>query len=383
MRLLKNACLGGSLLVLFLLGSCPRQNSGVQTTADKGPRTLKLGAVLPFTGAGALIAEYMRYGMDLAAEELNAEGKVKIEILYEDSQSEPKEGITAFNKLISTQDPNAIVIGLSSVASALAPLAEDTNKVQMLVCVAKPGLADGKLRFRVYPTADGMAGEMAKFNSEQLGIKTSAVISLNDDFGKASAAAYRQRTEESGGKVIYEESYEATQKDFRSTITKLKALQPQPDAVFLCGYGPAYGVFISQYRQANLKPQLTSDMSTGLPSTLTQAGQAAEGVYFAEGPIMPEFAAKFKKRFGKDVFCYSGYGYDAVRLLAKACLEQGTSTQQLSTGLKESKGYIGAMGSVSFDAQGETNLKFAIRRVAGGKIVDAGSSPKTGVKSGA
>jgi branched-chain amino acid transport system substrate-binding protein len=370
------------LLAAALAGcpSPPDRNGGdsepgpVPVGTTTAPPDIKIGAILPQTGAGALVAEHMKYGMDLAAEELNSEGKVKVSIIYEDSKSEPKEGLAAYNKLIATDHPTAMVIGLSSVASALAPLAEDSNLVQLLVCVAKPGLADGKLRFRVYPTADGMAGEMAKYNIETLGLKNAAIVYLNDDFGQASMEAYESRVKAAGGSVVFKDSYEAIQKDFRATLSKLAAQKPKPEVVFLCGYGPAYSIFITQYREAGIDIPLTSDMSTGLPSTLAQAGDAANGIYFAEGPIAPEFADKFKKRFGKDVFCYSGYGYDAVMLLARAAQAGGTSTPDLARELLEVQGYDGAMGQVGFDASGETNLKFAIRKVEGGKVVDVTKS---------
>ena len=66
---------------------------------------------------------------------------------------------------MSIEKPQVVVAVLSSVADALAPLAQKNNIIQLYVDVAKPDVADGFNTFRIYPEANGTAGVLAKFSA--------------------------------------------------------------------------------------------------------------------------------------------------------------------------------------------------------------------------
>jgi branched-chain amino acid transport system substrate-binding protein len=141
---------------------------------------------------GAVFVGYIEEGIDLAVEEVNAAGRPRFKVLYEDSQNQPREAVAVYNKLVATENPPVVVVALSSVAKAQAPLAEQSKTTLVYVAVAIPDIADGKYRFRVYPEAYGMAGVMAKFNTERLKAKTAAILYVNDDFGRVSLDASRR-----------------------------------------------------------------------------------------------------------------------------------------------------------------------------------------------
>src|ERR1041384_1937448 len=71
---------------------------------------IKIGAILPQTGPGAVFARYIQEGSDLAAEEINVTHTRKIRIVYEDSKNLPREGVTVYNKLISTERPPVVMV---------------------------------------------------------------------------------------------------------------------------------------------------------------------------------------------------------------------------------------------------------------------------------
>src|SRR5688500_9160494 len=87
-----------------------------QTTHDSG--TLKIGALLPLTGSGANYGKSLKQGIDLAVDDINRAGGVngqRIEIVYEDSQSDPRTGISGFNKLAGVDKVPVVLGSLSSV----------------------------------------------------------------------------------------------------------------------------------------------------------------------------------------------------------------------------------------------------------------------------
>lgn len=327
--------------------------------------TIKIGAVLPLTGAGAEFAEYIQQGMDMAVAELQGKG-LGITVMYQDSASNPRDGINAYRKIMS-DSPQAVVIALSSVARALAPYAKEGKTLQMYTAVAIPDVTDGQTRFRIYPEANGMAGVMARYNAKSLNAKTSAVIYINDDFGRASLECYQNVFKQHGGTVVHASSYELLQKEYRDQLVKLNSMQPAPDVIYVCGYGPAYGAILKGIRELGISSQLTADMSMGVPSMLAQVGRdAAEGVYYVDGEMSPNFAEAFEKSYDRPSSSYAGYAYDAVHLLAEAFREGRTNQATAAQRLQEIDDYNGAMGAIRFEPDGESNLSFTVNQIRNG-----------------
>jgi branched-chain amino acid transport system substrate-binding protein len=350
-------------LILILLGN-------FFLGCKKEPKVIKIGAILPLTGPGSIFAQYIKEGADLAAEQINKTSKVPITIIYEDSKNQPKEGVSAYNKLSISEKPPVVIVALSSVAKAVAPLAESKKIVQIYIAVAIPNITDGKYRFRIYPEAYGMAGVMARYNAIKLKAKTSAVIYINDDFGRVSLEAYTKEFEAHGGKVVFSESYELQQTDFRSLIAKLKNVRPVPDVIYLNGYGTSYGIFVKQLKESGVKSQLTADMTLGLPNTLEQVGNAAEGAYFVDGKMSPEFIDIFKQKYGKEPTSYAGYAYDIVNILVKIFKEEKKFTPEIiAQGLLKIKDYQGVMGNITIQPNGDSNLEFVVKQIKNGRPV--------------
>jgi branched-chain amino acid transport system substrate-binding protein len=330
---------------------------------------IKIGAILPQTGPGAVFAQYIQEGSELAAEEINARQAKPVRIIYEDSKNLPREGVTVYNRLVARDHPRVVMVALSSVAKALAPLAAESNTAQVYVAVAIPDITDGKYTFRVYPEASGMAGLMAHFSFKDLNKRTAAIFYVNDDFGRVSVDAYRQEFETHGGKVVYAESYELQETDFRPQISKLKSLDPAPDVIYLNGYGPAYGVAIRQLREQQVTAQITADMTMGLPNTREQAGSAADGIYFVDGKISDEFARKFWFKYKKEPSSYAGYSYDIIQLLNRvAQTQKDFTTASVVEGLRQVKDYSGAMGKISILTNGDSSLQFVVKKMTGTRI---------------
>jgi len=158
------------------------------------------------------------------------------------------------------------------------------------------------------------------------------------------------------------------QRDFRAEIAKLKSVSPPPDILFLNGYGPAYIAIAKQLRELNAPGQLTADMTFGLPDTLTQLGNAAEGVIYVDGQMTSSFVENFKHAFHRSPSSYAGYAYDALSMIGIAAdtIDGPITPASLARPLRGISGYHGAMGSVSFDGQGQANLSFVVRRVHNG-----------------
>ncbi len=336
----------------------------------KEPETMKIGAILPLTGPASSFGQYVKEGIDLAVEEVNRESSIKFSIYYEDSKNQPKEAVSAYNKIVSLEKVPVVITALSSVASALSPLASKTKTVQIYVDVAKPNVADGNYSFRIYPEANGTSGVLSKFAAKQLLAKTAAVIHINDDYGIASLDVFKKSFASYGGQVVFSETYELLQRDFRPQMIKLKNIGPTPDVIYLNGYGPSFVSLIRQLKESKIKSKLVADVALGLPENLDQAGNAAEGAYFVDGKITPGFVEKFEQRYKKKPSSDAGYAYDIMKILYSVVKKKGkfsnTSVQEIFLNLKD---FPGVMGKISMKSNGDADLEFVVNQVRNGRPI--------------
>ena len=72
-------------------------------TSATSAESIKIGAVLPFSGGVELYGRQAKLGLDLAAKEINAGGGIlgrPVELLYEDDKTDPAVAVDATRKLI-------------------------------------------------------------------------------------------------------------------------------------------------------------------------------------------------------------------------------------------------------------------------------------------
>ncbi|MGH7152294.1 MAG: ABC transporter substrate-binding protein, partial [Acetobacteraceae bacterium] len=79
----RRECLGLAVLAVLVLAG-----PALPASAE----TIKLGAIVPLTGPGAVVGNQEKRGIEFAIDEANAKGGVhgrQIEVVYEDNQAKP------------------------------------------------------------------------------------------------------------------------------------------------------------------------------------------------------------------------------------------------------------------------------------------------------
>ncbi|MEM8556311.1 MAG: ABC transporter substrate-binding protein [Bacteroidota bacterium] len=354
---MKAISLLASLLVVTLLSGCNQERA----SAELAP--LEVGALLPLTGPGAVFADYIKKGLDMAADEINQEDPGSIVLIYEDSENNPQRGISAFQQMVLTEDPPVVISALSSVTSAVAPLAGPNNTVVIGTAVALPGVtAPSDYVFRVYPEADGIAGVIAEYASDKY--QTAGIAYIDDDFGQSSAEVFEELFEADGDSVLLTEPYELTERDFRAQWEKFK--DANPDVVWIVGYGPAYSALVTQMREANVQSDLLADMTLGLPVTINNVGDAAEDVVYVDASIDPAFASRYESRYGERPTSYAGYAYDILMMLNEVRKGGNNTAESIRDSFADIEGYRGVMGNISMEEDRDAALDFILMEIESG-----------------
>jgi branched-chain amino acid transport system substrate-binding protein len=356
-----------SVLLIFTVtaGCNPDESSSDQAGAQADTSaTLQVGALLPLTGPGGVFADYIKKGLDLAVEEVNSGSGNKVNLMYRDSENKPQVGVSAFKQMMLTEDPPVTITALSSVTKAVGPLAKKNETVTIGTAVGLPDVTSpSNYVFRVYPRAQGISGVIADYAIEKY--ETVGVAYINDAFGRSSAEVFKEKFEEQGGEVPLMEPYELTESDFRNQWGRFK--QANLDAVWIVGYGPAYSTLVTQMREVGVGADLLADMTLGLPVTLKNVGDAAEGVVYVDARLDSSFVKQFREKYGERPTNYAGYAYDIVMMLNKVRKQHGTSPEAIRDGFAQIENYDGVTGNITIDEKRNASLEFVLMQIQNGK----------------
>jgi len=332
----------------------------------------KVGAVLPLTGGAAAYGEWMGNGLKIAEDEINKKwgSSRKLTVIIEDSKSNPKDAVTAMNKLLSADKVQAVMTTLSGVTNALAPIATQ-NKIILTTSATLPGITDqSEYLFRNATNLSSEIKRLVEFTSGKY--KRAAVLWANLEFAKWGKEAFSEGFKKSGGAIVEDQSFPSDATDVRAQLTKIRAANP--DVMLVLAYKTG-GVALKQARELGIKAQFVGTLDFELPEVVEIAKDAADGSIYTKASFDPEnpssaamkaFTAEYKKRFGQTPEVYSATQYDMLHLLA-----DGFAASRDADGVRkyllEVKNYPGASGETTFLPNRDVDKPVELKIIKAGK----------------
>jgi branched-chain amino acid transport system substrate-binding protein len=329
-----------------------------------------IGVSGPLTGQNAQYGAQWKKGFDLALEEVNRTG-VKgrpLQYVFEDSQADPRQTVAIAQKFVS--DPKIVVeLGdFSSTASmAASSIYQRAGLVQFGFTNSHPKFTQGG--DYIWSNSVSQADEqprLAKY-ADDLGFKKLAVLYLNTDWGRASQNLFAEAAKANGAEIVDAEGYQPDEKDFRSTLVRVR--DAKPDAIILISYYADGALIARQIRSVGLATPIVASGSVYSPKFIELAGDAANDVYtesnFFPGDPRPEvqaFVSKYKAKYDEDPDDFNAVAFDTIILIAAVIDKYGPDRKAIRDGLAEIKDVPSVIyGKATFDPQ--------TRRVAGARAV--------------
>jgi len=329
---------------------------------------VKVGVLLPLTGNTAWAGKTNRIAAAIAAEEVNAQdlaGGYKIELVFGDSQCEPRPAHDQAQRLIS-QEKVQLLIGewCSSASVAVAQVAND-EKVPLLVNIS---------------TADQIAGDAGPYAfqssmqnrysqqreaallEKDFKFESVAIIVENNDFGLSFRKNMVALMQKAGKKIVLDVTQDRNDTNWYATITRIPA--SKPDLVIMSISAVQAANFVKQYAEAGITTPLFSDYPP--PPRIferqvgAQAGRIGQvrAAFFVKSetntPAQKEFVAKLEARAQKelneahDVTYWDVASYDAVRLVADAIKRGGPQAADYAKAMAATKIDL-VLGHYEFD----------------------------------
>jgi branched-chain amino acid transport system substrate-binding protein len=277
--------------------------------------TIRLGAILPLTGPGAVVGTQEMRGIQFAIDATNAKGGVqgnKIEVVFEDNQAKPDQSVLSFNKLVDLQKIPMIFTGYSGPSLAMAPLA--TRKKVLLV---NAGAQSDKLKtaspylVNTLPSTGDEVEVMSKYLIQH-GKKNAVVLFENDAAGIGGRDDFIDLFPKAGGTILAQEPTQFGQTDYRPALLKLAAAKP--DVMYVITTAGMVSL-AQQLKQMN--PEFLVAGTTFMSDPAAIADPASNGIIHTQVQIdaPPELAAAFKAKFGDDMDFFARQYYNAAQII--------------------------------------------------------------------
>jgi branched-chain amino acid transport system substrate-binding protein len=359
-------------------------------------RPVKIGLLLPFSGAYARLGENITLAIEvLLAEKGGRLGGREVEIIKADDESRTDTAAQRAERLIRN-DKVDVLIG-SVQPAAQAGIHKVVSQTGTLTIVPGPG-SDALTRelcarnvfrtsFSNWQPAYGMGRAAA-----EKGYKKAVWMMWDYEAGRESGAGFKQAFAEAGGEMLPDLALPFPQTSFEPLLAQVPSLGADVVAAYFAGGGAV--LFVKAYAAAGIGVPLCGPgfLTEG---TLQAQGTAAEGLetalHYGDGLDLPKnigFRRAFRDKAERNADVYAVQGYDAGQLLAAALEEVGGNIEDEAALYKalRSARIESPRGTITMSPSQNVVQNIYLRKVEGGQnkvsgiAAEALADPGTGCK---
>lgn len=327
---------------------------------------IKIGLLLTYVGPTAVFARYEDKGARLLIEQVNKDGGIngrQIELVNYDTEGKPDRAATLYRRL-ADEDGVSAVIGPDSifVLLGMSGIPAETK----VLSVAAPGLYElvtpENRKYIVSAWAPNtFSGTLVlgyikdKFKAKRVGM-----ITTSDVIGQTIAKTVTTMASAFGMNVVDVESQPASDRDLLPSLSKLAAVEPKIDALYVFGSGPFANIAMNQselaginvpiaYNGGNVIPELIKDLSpeTGKRTFLAAARSTVWSTVPAvdkHDPLIDKFIADYTAKYNEPPALPAAVGYDMAMTIVDGLKAVGPDREKLRDYVESKQRFEGAQG---------------------------------------
>lgn len=337
----------GSVAASAILAGCGgSSDSGSAAASD----TFKIGGIGPVTGGAALYGIATKFGAQVAVDEVNAAGAIKMELNWQDDEHDPEKSVNAYNNLkdwglqilVGTTTTNPCV-AVSSLTNAdrifqLTPSASSVNVLGGEEIGADNPRKDNVFQMCFTDPNQGIAS--AQYIDEQkLGTKIAIIYNNADAYSTGIYQKFQEEADARKLEVVSTTTFtDDNATDFSAQLNKAK--DAGADLIFLPIYYQPASIILKQASDMGYAPKFFG--VDGMDGILGLEGfdtSLAEGVMLLTPFVATDtdeatqaFVAAYKEtaKTDEDPIQFAADAYDCVMAIAQA-IEAAGITPDMAT----------------------------------------------------
>ncbi|MDR5682652.1 MAG: ABC transporter substrate-binding protein [Armatimonadota bacterium] len=340
-------------VLILLAGSVPAQ--------AQRP-TIRVGAIVPLTGAAGVSGQFMQRGYQLALDDVNRTGVLgrQVELIIENDRGDPPTGAAAYVKLVTRDEVIAVLGGLqSSVSIAVAAQARQRPVLMAwtgaAAVIVEQALADAEWFFHYHPWQYHNADSTYRF-IRSAGARTIFLAYEDGPFGASAVDEARAFARQYGLTIVAAEPFRTGSPDLTPLLTKARG--SDADVFLFVGFDQDVVPMATQARQVGYSPKMILGSPPSWPVGFERlpAGNYISGValWTPENPARAsrDFVRRYRERFREEPTSYwAPLAYTNLVTVADAIRRAGST---------ELGALIRAMRATDYD--GPIGMKLTFKR---------------------
>lgn len=299
-----------------------------------------IGGIGPTTGDNAIYGNAVKNGVQLAVDEINADGGIngyQIEYQFEDDQSDSEKAVNAYNTLKDWGMQMLIGTVTSTPCTAVVEESHADNMFQLTPSATAVESIQYDNAFRMCFSDPNQGKASADYISENgLATKVAVIYNSSDTYSSGIYQRFVEEAKTTGLEVVSAEAFTADSKtDFSVQLQKAK--DAGAELVFLPIYYQEASLILAQADKMGFAPEwFGCDGMDGLLALEGFDTALAEGLMFltpftadAEDEATQTFVADFNEQFGGTPNQFAADAYDCVYVI-KAAIEKADITPDMS-----------------------------------------------------
>ena len=358
MKMLKKAAsIALASAMVFSLAACGSGDGG-SSEGNSDATTFKIGGIGPTTGNNAIYGTAVKNGIQLAVDEINADGGIngyQIEYQFEDDQSDSEKSVNAYNTLKDWGMQMLVGTVTSTPCVAVVEETHADNMFQLTPSATTVEAIQYDNAFRMCFSDPSQGTVSADYIAENgLASKIGIIYDSSDTYSTGIYQNFATEAETRGLEIVAAEAFTAdSNTDFSVQIQKVK--DAGAELVFLPIYYQQASLILAQADRAGFAPEWFGvDGMDGLLDVEGFDTSLAEGLMFltpftpdAEDEATQTFVANYEEEFGDTPIQFAADAYDCMYVI-KAAVEQADITPDMSIS-DMSDAMKGAMTEITID----------------------------------
>lgn len=341
-------------IITLIFAGCGNNQS------KKAAITIKIGVIIPLSGNGATIGSDTKNGVQMAIDEMNANGGLmgkKIEIEIQDSKSDPKEGVNIIKNLLSEkQKPFMVYSIISGVSMAIRPETEKNKVILMSAVGTDKFIANSNYTIRNYLSATTIGSHIVPFIKDSLKVKTLSIFYANNEYSTSVKISVEKKCSDVGLSIQFSQPFDEKIPDYKSLIAA--SINKETGCIFIDGIGNGMGSMIKQIRESGYTGLIVSDPIIKFPDVITAAGDAIKGIPFMDipydvdssDPNTKAFVKSFKEKFNSNPENFAVISYQGVKMVLEKINEiKSLDNDKIIEAVNNIKNYPGLFGPISIE----------------------------------